>query len=141
MGTIDHIEVASVEVEQRRLLPRAADEVRHRVTPLEEIQASAAQGGRPSSLIRVDTDATRIADAHAAPSETIIASPQFVARGEARSTAGCWRLCTRPSALSCGATTRLGSRQGRCAGTAGRGGEHDGVQPLLREVSARIVRR
>lgn len=55
----------------------------HRVTPLAEIEALAAQGGRPSSLIRVDTDAMRIADAHEAPAGTIIASPQFVARGDA----------------------------------------------------------
>jgi carotenoid cleavage dioxygenase-like enzyme len=54
----------------------------HRITPLSEIQALAAQGGRPSSLMRVDTEAMRIADAHAAPPGTIIASPQFVARGD-----------------------------------------------------------
>ena len=55
----------------------------HRITPLDEIEAMAAQGGRPSALLRVDTEAMRIADAHAAPTGTIIASPQFVARGEA----------------------------------------------------------
>jgi len=54
----------------------------HRVTPLAEIDALAAEGGRPSSLIRVDTGAMRIADAYAAPSGTIIGSPQFVARGD-----------------------------------------------------------
>ena len=52
------------------------------MTPLAEIQELAAQGGRPSSLIRVDTDAMQIADAYAAPTGTIIASPQFVARGD-----------------------------------------------------------
>jgi hypothetical protein len=55
----------------------------HRVTPLAEIQALANEGGRPSSLIRVDTAAMKIADSYAAPTGTIIASPQFVARGDA----------------------------------------------------------
>jgi carotenoid cleavage dioxygenase-like enzyme len=53
----------------------------HRITPLEEIAALASQGGRPSSLFRVDTDAMRIADAHQAPPGVIIASPQFIPRG------------------------------------------------------------
>ncbi|HXU68082.1 MAG TPA: carotenoid oxygenase family protein, partial [Polyangia bacterium] len=54
----------------------------HRVTPLAEIQALAKEGGRPSSLIRIDTAAMKIADSYAAPTGAIIASPQFVARGD-----------------------------------------------------------
>lgn len=52
----------------------------NRVTPLAEIAALAANGGRPSCLLRVDTAPFSIADAYEAPRGTIIASPQFVPR-------------------------------------------------------------
>jgi hypothetical protein len=147
----------------------------HRVTPLEEIQSLAAQGGRPSSLIRVDTDAMRIADAYEAATGTIIASPQFVARGAApldgwllatvytpeRAELWCWdaaRLSAGPqcrldaSALGIGfslhtawlpelAPRTATYRIDLATDVAGRGGGHEGVQALLREVGARIGRR
>jgi carotenoid cleavage dioxygenase-like enzyme len=51
---------------------------KNRVTPLEEIAKLAQQGGRPSTLIRVDTATMQIADSHEAPPSVIIASPQYV---------------------------------------------------------------
>ncbi|HEY2748697.1 MAG TPA: carotenoid oxygenase family protein, partial [Polyangia bacterium] len=87
----------------------------HRLTPLAEIAALAQEGGRPSTLIRIDSAEMRIADAYEAPAGTIIASPQFVPRGDgggatdgwivssvytpARAELWCWdaaRLCAGP---------------------------------------------
>jgi hypothetical protein len=66
----------------------------HRLTPLTEIAELAAQGGRPSSLVRVDTRQMVIADAYAAPAGAIIASPQFVPKpGSSAATDG-WLVST-----------------------------------------------
>jgi len=66
----------------------------HRVTPLEEIARLAAEGGRPSCLLRVDASAMKIADAHEAPAGVMFGSPQFVPRRDGGGALDGWLLTT-----------------------------------------------
>ena len=74
----------------------------HRITPLAEIEALPAQGGRPACIVRLDTRSMTIADSLVLPSGTMVSSLQFVQRpGAQPGRDDGWLLCmvfteTRP---------------------------------------------
>lgn len=66
----------------------------HRITPLAEIDAMAAQGGRPACIVRIDTRTMTIADSLVLPTGTMVSSLQFVARpGTPVGSREGWLLC------------------------------------------------